>query len=136
MIDTIRLFIPFHELPDDFYDWSVPDRIRNIKVSLHDRGLSISGSLPKYLWSQNIDFPKPEDIYDAFEAWSEEIGIDVSKAKVTQLDIAGCIKVLFDTNIYFSYLGQARYYERFIYSGRSLYYSNQLRKIIIYDKLK
>ncbi|MCI4671980.1 MAG: hypothetical protein MRZ79_27805 [Bacteroidia bacterium] len=109
--------------------------IKNLGFKVDSRGIIIFGSIPKFLFNQNFTVPTPEDIRRFFHKIEEILDCDVSDFNIYRLDISANIIVNSPPQQYFEYLGDCRYYKRFIQDG-SLYYQNTQRQFVLYDKIR
>jgi hypothetical protein len=75
-----------------------------------------------------------QDTQRAFEQLADEMHIPVFNAKVTRADLAQNYPVKYPTESYYIYLGESQYFNRFI-QPHSLYYSNQNRTKLFYNKI-
>lgn len=114
---------------------SLRGNLKNMRVSVNERGVSISGSIPKFVYGHNLIVPNQNDISEALKECSDCLGIDVGKGKLMRLDIAGNIYTDYSPKIYYKYLGTTAYLER-LEQKYGLRYESTKRSISIYDKVK
>lgn len=114
---------------------SISGYLKGMHVSASESGLRLSGSIPKYLWRQNIVTPTRNEIKQALDELGDTLGIDLHQSRVLKLHISGTIKTSYRPGIYFDYLGSAQYYQRGSFLN-SLYYENGFRNMNFYDKAK
>ena len=113
----------------------VSGRLDSYRVTVSDIGLSLKGSLPKYYLGDNLQTLTRQDTQRAFEKLSDSLHLPFSLANVYRLDIANNLLLDYKPEMYFPYLGTAPYYKRFL-QPTSLYYTNGLRQLVFYDKVK
>lgn len=105
-----------------------------LRVTVRDTGVSIIGSLPKYYLNDNINTLQRQDVQKAFEQMADEIHLPIVDSKLTRVDIAQNFIVNYKPEAYFNYLGDSRYFKRLI-QPHSLYYTNQNRVKVFYNKI-
>lgn len=100
--------------------------------------MRIEGSLPKFLFKENITMLTPETTQEAIENLGEALGIDIGKARVSTLEFGVNIVVQREPWQYMQRLGEMPRRERIEYSRNTLYYGRKGREqpdeIKIYDK--
>jgi len=106
------------------------------QINIAENGISLKGSLAKYHLGNNIDTLTRHTAKQAIEQLSDNLHLDISKAKVTRLDISTVIQTKRPPADYYNYLGQKPYFDRLQATKETLYYNNHQRKIIFYDKTK
>ncbi|SNS53081.1 hypothetical protein SAMN05421640_0542 [Ekhidna lutea] len=109
--------------------------IQNLKVSLLKEGVSVKGSLPKYLFSDNIQTLSRSSLEQSCEKLSDELKMPFSKATISRLDIAQTFLMNHAPETYFNCLGESKYFER-LTQPSSLYYQNTQKQIVFYNKIK
>lgn len=113
---------------------SYSGRLKNIKVNVLEAGISLKGSLAKYHLDDNIQTLTRGDTVAAIEHLSDDLHLPVSKAKVTRIDFAQNLLMKYKPEAYYQYLGDCQHYQRLL-QPKSLYYNNQQRVKLFYDKL-
>lgn len=107
----------------------------NIRVSISERGVSLKGSISKYLNSNNFDSLNLTDTKRAIEKLSDELFLPINKAKVNYLEIMPQNILLdFSPKIYYPYLIESKKYFRKT-NKNSVEFSNGSRTKIFYDKI-
>ena len=109
-------------------------RLGNYKVSLSGQGISLKGSLAKYSLPDNFHTLTRSDTKRAFEKMADDLHIPVQRAKVTRIDLAKNMLMLYTPETYYGYLGESQHYKR-LPQDKSIYYSNGLRQMIFYNKV-
>jgi hypothetical protein len=112
---------------------SYSGHLRNCKVNISGRGVSIKGSLAKYFLPDNFNTLTRSDSARAFEMMSDELSLPVESAKVTRLDFAQNFLMDYKPEAYYPYLGECQYYKR-LPNDTSLYFKNSLRQKVFYNK--
>ena len=113
--------------------------LEGLKVGIYTGGISIIGSLPKYLYPNNIYPLDRSTTTTAIEKLSDALHLDVSGAKVTGLEFGGTFMMRQQVKNYLSRLGEMPRLERKHLSG-TLYYlpkaKRQVKAFCFYDKLE
>jgi len=108
--------------------------LQNYKVNVSQSGISLKGSLAKFYLGNNIETLTRGDTQKAIQKLSDTLHINVTDAKVNRFDIAANFIMKYDCRAYFEFLGALHHYSR-LPQGKSLYYRNNLRQLIFYDKI-
>lgn len=108
--------------------------LKNYKVNISEKGVSLKGSLAKYYLDDNFHTLNRSDSARAFEMMADELSLPIQKAKVSRIDIAQNLLMEFEPEAYYNFLGECPYYQRQPQS-KSLYYTNGLRQIVFYNKI-
>jgi hypothetical protein len=154
MFDTVNLWIdrvelsggkPFDVLPylsetterkSAKLGYSCTGKAGDYMLSVSERGISLHGSLAKYILPSNVYTPTRMEIQQAIERLSDQLHADVKGAKVTRLDVSTVIPTKYPPASYYGYLGSKPHFERLQSTSDTLYYNNHQRQIIFYDKSK
>ena len=111
--------------------------VGGLKVSMYTSGLSVIGSLPKFLFGSNA---YPFDLHSSVEALqklADTLHIDVSHAKVTGLEFGSNFIMKYPVEEYVQRLGSMPHLQR-ERMGNSLYYmgkgKQQPKVLCFYDK--
>ncbi|MDR0732986.1 MAG: hypothetical protein LBF08_02835 [Dysgonamonadaceae bacterium] len=109
----------------------------NYKITVSEKGIiSLSGSLSKYYFGDNLQSLTRRDTKQAIDKLSDLIHLDFRKAKVTRFDIAGNILTQRQPADYYPYLGSKQYFERVQATTNTLYYNNHQKQLCFYNKAK
>ncbi len=118
---------------------SVFGSLKNLKVSLYVGGLSIVGSLPKYLYGHNIAPLSRESTQEAFEEIADALHISLRNSKITMLEFGCNFLMKHKVEKYLERLGDMPRLQRYSFSRDTLYYKyrgkQQPRTYIYYDKI-
>jgi len=154
MLDTFRLYLPQSSVPDIELVSELPTRFsciqshesygrywysgiyKNLKWSVREDGLSISGSLSKFKFGNNYTNLKQSDLQTVFEELNNVFGICLNNAKITQIDLGINLACKYPPYLYYKYLGRSPYYPSRNINNTTLTYSNGTRSKQLYDKLK
>lgn len=97
--------------------------IKGLKVDLHQNGINIRVSLPKFLLGNNIESIFLDEVKKAHEQISEILGFSIYKARVYRIDLASTFLMLQPFKDYiFQFLSKPRFYSESDKNG--LYYFN------------
>lgn len=112
--------------------------INGLLVSISPYGLSLTGSLSRALYENNIYTLDRHSTTEAISKISDALRLDFRLAKVTSLEFGQQFPMRFPVTSYFSRLGEAPYMLRNELKHGSLYYKtrgrNPSRILIFYDK--
>lgn len=156
MIDTIHIWLSESNIPKN--DWQegilkLVDRyetktqnngminyygfIENMRFGISDRGLSIKGSLSRFLTGSNFNSLGSDGIRKALQKLSDFLQLPLEYAKLSRLDICHDLVMLHKPELYLRHCGEDRYLKRYPQPD-SLLYRNQsnIRQFLMYDKLK
>ncbi|MEQ9263998.1 MAG: phage/plasmid replication protein [Balneolaceae bacterium] len=154
MIDTVRIYFPqdlihevdlISEVPTilcDVTSHSNNDRVwysgklKNLSWSVRKDGISISGSLTKYICGNNYTNMNQETLNNAIDQLSSYFGVDLTIGRITQLDFGINLNCKEAPMNYFKCLGSSPYYKSRSVNNSTLSYSNRSRTKLFYDKLK
>lgn len=120
---------------------SIYGHLRNIKVSITQAGLHLTGSIAKYINGNNLDSITVDEVKDAFNELSDTFEIDIGKSNVTRIDLAANIELANPVTDYLSVLGNSSRLERSFCGNNTLYYQSQSmakikpKTLIFYDKV-
>ena len=107
-------------------DVVIKGNIGNMLVTAKEHGLTITGSLPKFLNGHNIGTSDYKGVLMSLEKLSDELHIrpdDLSKARVNRMDLAATIKTNHLETDYFNHLGYKPRYYRYE-EGSTVYYNS------------
>lgn len=112
--------------------------LNGLKVSIFTGGISIIGSLSKYLYPNNI---YPLDRYstaEAVEKLSDSLHLKISDAKITGLEFGTQFVMKHKPEVYLKKLGNMPRLQRYHFESGTLYYKpqgkQQQKVFIFYDK--
>ncbi|PSL01920.1 phage/plasmid replication domain-containing protein [Cecembia rubra] len=106
----------------------------SFKVYISEQGISLKGSLAKFLLSDNFQTLKRSESKTAFEKLGDELGLLVNRAKVSRIDFAHNFEMKYRPEIYYPYLGDCQYFKR-IAQPNSVYWTNKNRTKLVYNKV-
>lgn len=120
---------------------SVYGYLRNIRVSVTQAGLWLTGSIAKYINGNNLEPLTLDQAKDAFNELSDTFEIDIGKSNVTRIDLAANIELANPVTDYLSVLGDSSRLDRFFCGNNTLYYQSQRKAktkpktLVFYDKV-
>jgi hypothetical protein len=113
--------------------------LNGLKVSIFVSGLSVVGSLPKYLYGSNVYPLDRHTAADAIEKMSDALHIQVGKAKVTELEFGTNFLMMHQVDKYLVKLGDMPRLNRYHFDPQTLYYKGngkqQPKVFVFYDKI-
>ena len=104
-------------------------------VHYNTNSLSISGSLAKFHYGNNLYTLSRRETGNTIAQISEFIGIDISNAKVQRVDFSTNFVTNHRPKYYYRFLGHLSRFHRQEESN-SLYYNQTTKKLLFYDKIK
>ena len=112
---------------------------KGLKVSVYPSGISVIGSLPKFLYDDNIHPITRATTGEAVEAISEALGFDISNARVNGLEFGYNFPMSKPVPDYLLRLGELERMIRYKFSSSTLYYKPRGKKqpkvLCFYDKI-
>jgi hypothetical protein len=114
---------------------SITGYIDKLKVNVTENRLKvIESSICKWYLGENFQTLTRGDTKRAIEKLSDLLGLPMQKASLTRIDLAQNIILRHDLPVYYNHLGILQYYNR-LEQNRGLYYNNNNRKLVFYDKV-
>ena len=153
MYDTVKMYYDFLDNPkaptesvlfkncksvetlDSEHKYYVRGKLKNMTVFLNEGSISVSGSLCKYFYGNNIDTLNLTNTREALNQISADLSIDIHKASVSRIDFSTNIITDYTPTIYYPYLGQLSRFERYE-QPNSIYYNQQAKRLLFYDKIE
>lgn len=117
--------------------YSCTGKLKNYSVFVYEGGVSMNGSMCKSFFGDNLHTLTRKDTRMAIDELSDCLHIDISRAKVTRLDVSTILYTKRPPADYYKYLGSKPYFKRLeVVKDETLLYDNYQRKILFYDKTK
>jgi hypothetical protein len=111
--------------------------IRGMSLYIRPNGLVMVGSLPKFLYNDNIHPLTRKTTRQAIEALSDAVGFDVGEARVSGLEFGMNFVMSNPVSDYLSRLGvYDGALKRGLWSDSSLYYKSKSKVLHFYDKVE
>ena len=152
MYDTVNLWVDSSNAPppsellqylDDITEsqnevrgYRIKGNANNYVITAGQCGMSLYGSLAKYLFGENVSQLTRATTQEAIEKLSDHLHTDISKAIVLRLDVAATIQTDHAPADYLPKLGEKRYFTRVLATANSLYYNTEARRLEFYDKTR
>lgn len=122
--------ITAHEKQDQIH---YSGSLKNLRIYVSERGVSLQGSLAKYYLSDNMQTLRRQDTEQAIQKLSDDLNLPIDEAQVSRVDFAHNFIMQYEPEVYYPYLGESQYFKRYI-QPESLYYKNGNRTKLFYDK--
>ncbi|MDR0733421.1 MAG: hypothetical protein LBF08_05100 [Dysgonamonadaceae bacterium] len=116
--------------------YSCNGNVGDYKINISDNGISLKGSLSKHYYGDNLHTLTRRDTQHAIEKLSEQLHLDVGKAKPTRLDVSTIVCTRRPAADYYRWLGAKPYFERVQTTTDTVYYINYQKRLCFYDKAK
>jgi len=108
----------------------------SLKVKVTENRVTVKdNSICKYYLGDNFKTLSKGDYKRAIEKISDCLHLPFHLANVTRIDAAQNLIMQYETGLYYPFLGEAQYYKR-LPQPNGLYYSNELRQLVFYGKVK
>lgn len=152
-MDTIGIKLPVERVSDGEYMKRLPNLlsntnevkksngftfingyIGNLYVSISESGVKINGSLSKYHIGNNYSDFTRKDLEHSFEKLGDDLSLNLTDAKVLNIDIAHNLTLNHRCDLYFDQLLDSPRYQRFR-MPHSVYWENGTLKKKAYDKV-
>jgi hypothetical protein len=115
---------------------SISGSLNNYKVAIFETGISLKGSICKYLNNDNLHTLTRSGMERAIIKMSDELSLPINLAKINQVDLSTHFIMKMPVSEYYQYLGDKRYFKRLQATSDTLYYNTSARQLIFYNKLK
>ncbi len=163
MIDTIKGYLNIYQVPISIHNLNsilenpkeskskdsdfgyLNGTIKNFKISIHyninnDKisRVSFEGSIPKFLYRNNIAQCSADDIGLVMDALSDSLSIDLSSAKITRLDIGFNFLVSNPVSFYINSINSYPRLKKILHENETVTFSSKskARTVLFYDKKK
>lgn len=152
--DTVNFFLAGAEIPPKEIDhlcsmlsqdgvnkttgerWSTGN-ISNLKVTVGELGVSIKGSLAAFLYPTNTLTVSRQEARHAIEKLSDTLHLDMTKARVSRVDVSTSFLMAYKPTAYYDVLGNLSYFYRQPVGRTTLYYhrgTTDRQTLCFYDK--
>lgn len=155
MPDTLHMYLPIERIPSlDFkviakatnrhqyhFDedgiMSLSGNIKNLKTYVSKSGVSIKGSLPKYIRAQNFDSISLFELEDFISNISIITQLPWHEANIRRLDIGYTILTDYPPNMYYSFLGEVPRLIKLVQPDSIIWRNkSETRSLNMYDKIR
>ena len=151
MIDTLVLSLPISD------SYLIPDRIsnltlhhkttsttgyhsghlKNIKIRVTQNTLFLSGSLPKYLYNENLTHLTHSTFENAVIQISEDLGVNLMDSKLSRIDFGVNLHLQNDSSFYINSIQSLPKFKKMTYDMESITFIKKgLVSFLIYDKIR
>ena len=153
MYDSLTLWQPIEEIKDSGYYSRVPTllnnvgehinengeiyitgHLKNFRIYLSERGISVKGSLNKFYHEDNFNKLTRQQTELSFEKLNDSLKIDFSNSTLRRIDLAHNFIMTNEVESYYNFLGDSQYYKR-LTQPNSIYYRNEQRTKLFYNKV-
>lgn len=132
---TIAQYLTDHTEQNSARGYSISGRAGDYLVYLNQSGISLKGSLPKFLLPDNIHTLTRSGARDAIQKLSDEIHLPINLAKVTRVDVSTVLPMSREPFEYYPLLGNKPRFERLQATKNTLYYNTNEKQLIFYNKI-
>jgi len=115
--------------------YTVTGKAGDYSVLLTDNGVSLKGSLPKFLLPSNIHTLNRSGAGEAISKLSDTLHLPVKQAKVTRIDVSNVLPVKRPVSDYYPLLGNKPHSQRLQATADTLYYNTAKKQHIFYNKI-
>ena len=146
MYDKIKIWVDRSNVEGQYLDilkhlesvvTSTPEEVRDARykgyfegfsVYVSIRGISIVGSLAKYLYGTNLQTLTRATTKDAIDKLSDSLHLDIGNSKITSLEFGTQFSMSKPADQYLSLLGDVTRLNRIQFTDDTLYYQSQGKK--------
>ncbi len=130
MLDNVQILIPLEEGSNWLMSSAITRKVqwkdgfsysgylKNLKIKLKYSGVTITGSLPKYLNGENITPLTREQIKEGFELLQEDTGIDLSKGLIRSIEWGSSFIMKYPPFYYLNNFGEKEKSKSSYYYGK------------------
>jgi hypothetical protein len=115
--------------------YTVTGKAGDYFVLLTDSGISLKGSLPKFLLPSNIHTLNRSGAREAITKLSDTLHLPIERAKVTRVDVSNVIPVKRPVSDYYQCMGNKPHSQRLQATADTLYYNTKKKQHIFYNKI-
>jgi len=131
----VQYLTEIEEHKSDGRGYRVTGRANDYYVSLLEGGISLKGSLPKFLLPTNIHTLTRAGTKQAIEKLSDTLHLKILDAKVTRIDVSTVLATKRNPSDYYPYLGNKPHFQRLQATKDALYYNTNKKQLVFYDKI-
>jgi len=113
----------------------VKGKLGNLTIKINEEGVSIIGSIPKFMYGNNFQVAHRKAIYQFCEKCSDLLHLNIGKGKLYRMDIGMNLHTIHKPTLYYPYLGNLNRFKR-LEQPDSIRYENKWRVLVVYDKQK
>jgi len=109
---------------------------KNFRIRVNVSTIKIQGSLAKYYLGTNIHTLRFEDIEPAIKQLGNELNLPIQRGELNRIDFSTVFIVKHPPSTYYSKLSFHNTMRERTLIGNSLYFENNSRQMVFYDKIK
>lgn len=132
---TIAQHLTDHTEHNSARGYSISGRAGDYLVNAFETGISLKGSLPKFLLPDNIHTLNRAGAKLAIQKLSDTIHLPINLAKVTRVDVSTVLPMSREPFEYYPLLGNKPRFERLQATKDTLYYNTNKKQLIFYNKI-
>jgi len=136
LLDTVPRFLDSGTVTYQVRDngrASIIGHIDNYRITIHESGVRLEGSLPKNHLGNNVQSLNPNETALAVQSLSDRTHLPLERAKVGRFDFAHTFVVKRPVEHYLEHLGNSEYYSR-NEQTESITWKGGTRQKTVYDK--
>ncbi len=114
--------------------YSISGQLDNYMVFASESGISLKGSLSKFLAPTNIHTLTRSTTKEAIQKLSDTIHLPLCKAKVTRVDVSTIFVTTRPPIDYYPFLGNKPHAQRIHVAKETLSYNTAKKQFVLYDK--
>ena len=108
--------------------------LNGLKVHIYGGGISVVGSMPKYLNGNNVFSLDRHSIVEAFAKLEDDLHLHLDDAKVTEMEFGNTFIMKKPVTAYLHRFGDISRLKRCQFADSTLYYKGQRKILCFYDK--
>lgn len=113
----------------------ISGNFNNYRITLSESSVFISGSLAKFYFNgENQSILTRMATKDAIQMLQDSLNIPLDKAEIKRIDLGFNFPVKHTESSYYSFLGDANYYDR-LEQNNGVYYRNHQKQMAFYSKI-
>jgi hypothetical protein len=114
---------------------TVTSQLKNLIIKEFGHGVSIEGSLPKFLRGENLTPLTLDEVEIVMDQISDLLQIDVRQGRIRRLDVGANLIMEQPVGCYLATLSSAPRCDRIMYSNQTVNFFNGSKCLTFYDKL-
>ena len=114
--------------------YNLTGKAGNYSVFICNAGISLKGSLSKFLLPDNIHTLNRSGVYEAIQKLSNDLHLPIDRAKVTRVDVSAVLPMKREPKEYYPFMGDKPHFQRLQATKNTLYYNTIKKQLIFYDK--
>jgi len=123
------------ERSNEAQGYTATGKVGDYSVLLTASGISLKGSLPKFLLPTNIHTLSRSGASQAIEKLSDTLHLPIKDSKVARIDVSTVLLVKQPPSNYYPFLGNKPRFQRLQATPDTLYYNTGKKQLIFYNKI-